>query len=197
MLVFDFQVRMHDCSISMLVLKTILAVLSFLCDLYIGNEFVTEFDVLRGVFTIFALSQNFHGQHMFFFTWIGCWHVWVWPRMHFIVGDIIIWLQSGFEFCVLYMVFIVRRWPEITTVCDLFRRGIFQSKFILSAQMIIFAYYYVWKSYNERYLWTFIQNYVFVRRYKILWTINSAFSADVPQFILTWRMISFLGSVRV
>ena len=68
MLVFDFQVRMHDCSISMLVLKTILAVLSFLCDLYIGNEFVTEFDVLRGVFTIFALSQNFHGQHMFFFT---------------------------------------------------------------------------------------------------------------------------------
>ena len=68
MLVFDFQVRMHNCSINMVVLKAILAVFFVLCDLYIGNEFVEEFDVLRGVFTILALIKNFHGQHVFFFT---------------------------------------------------------------------------------------------------------------------------------
>ena len=68
MLVFYFQVRMHTCSINMLVLKTILAVLFVLCDLYIGNEFVEEFGVLRGAFMILALSQNFDGQHVFFIT---------------------------------------------------------------------------------------------------------------------------------
>lgn len=68
MLDFYLQVRMHNCSINMVVLKTILAVFFVLCDLYIDNEFVEEFDVLRGVFIILALIQNFHGQHVFFFT---------------------------------------------------------------------------------------------------------------------------------
>ena len=39
--------------------------------------------------------------------------------MYVIVGEIVVCLKSGFELEAPYMVFIVRKWPGGTTICDL------------------------------------------------------------------------------
>ena len=38
--------------------------------------------------------------------------------MYVIVGEIVVCLKSGFELEAPYMVFIVRKWPGGTTICD-------------------------------------------------------------------------------
>ena len=54
--------------------------------------------------------------------------------MYVIVGEIVVCLKSGFELEAPYMVFIVRKWPGGTTICDLFSSGKFPMFWILSAK---------------------------------------------------------------
>ena len=93
----------------------------FFVKLFLFRNCLVDLLFFNGMFIFWALVENFHGQPMIFLPWIVRGYVSVWVNMHFILVDILIWLQSYFRFCLIYRVFIERRVKPETPICDLFR----------------------------------------------------------------------------
>ena len=120
-LVCDFEVTRHTCSTVRLAEMQCLQVIWFFVKFILARNFLVNLLFFNGMFKFLGLVENFHGQPMIFLPWIVRGYVSVWVNMHFILVDILISLQSYFQFCLLYRVFIERRVKLATTVCDLFR----------------------------------------------------------------------------
>ena len=67
MIVFDFKVARHPCSIIRLVQNAVFAVVLNFCDFFLFKEFLANFVVFICVFIFQALNQDFHGQPMILF----------------------------------------------------------------------------------------------------------------------------------